>query len=296
MQKYTKQDLFALKAEHSTFVGIDSDGCVFDTMEIKQKKCFHPQIIRHWHLESIEPLVRETAEFVNLYSKTRGKNRFPCIVMTFDNLRKRSEVISANVKIPELKSLRKFIQSGMPLGNPTLEAEVAKTGDKELASVLEWSKAVNRDIEKIVKNVPPFKWVKESLTKIKENSDAICVSQTPEEALVREWNEHNISQYVKVIAGQELGKKAEHLIMATKNKHNHERILMIGDSLGDKKAADIAEGHFYPINPSKESESWERFYNEAYNKFLEGTYAGEYEKKVIKEFDELLPETPTWEQ
>jgi len=29
-----------LKPVHDFFIGIDSDGCVFDTMEIKQKKIF----------------------------------------------------------------------------------------------------------------------------------------------------------------------------------------------------------------------------------------------------------------
>ena len=28
------------------FVGIDSDGCAFDTMEVKHKECFIPNIIK----------------------------------------------------------------------------------------------------------------------------------------------------------------------------------------------------------------------------------------------------------
>ena len=34
-----------LTPQHSFFVGIDSDGCAFDTMEIKHKECFIPNII-----------------------------------------------------------------------------------------------------------------------------------------------------------------------------------------------------------------------------------------------------------
>ena len=28
------------------FIGIDSDGCVFDTMEVKHKECFIPNMIQ----------------------------------------------------------------------------------------------------------------------------------------------------------------------------------------------------------------------------------------------------------
>ena len=33
-----------------------------------------------------------------------------------------------------------------------------------------------------------------------------------------------------------------------------------------------------------------------YKKFLEGTYAGEYEAKLIREFESLLPEVPPWQK
>src|SRR5262249_42737763 len=64
------------------FIGIDSDGCAFDSMEVKHKECFIPTIIRTYDLAAISKYVRETAEFVNLYSKHRGINRFPGLVLT----------------------------------------------------------------------------------------------------------------------------------------------------------------------------------------------------------------------
>ena len=51
------------------FVGIDSDGCVFDTMEVKHKECFIPNIVKFFELAAIAKYAREVAEFVNLYSK-----------------------------------------------------------------------------------------------------------------------------------------------------------------------------------------------------------------------------------
>lgn len=293
---FTKDNLINFKPEHDFFVGIDSDGCVFPTMDLKQKKCFHKIIVSHWHLEPIEKHVRESAEFVNLYSIHRGRNRFPCLLMSIDLIRDRPEVTASKVKLPEFKSLKKFIDSGVPLSNTELEKAVKATGDEELASLLKWSKEVNADIAKTVKNVPPFKWVRESLQEIKKNSDAICVSQTPTEALVREWEEHNLMGFVRVIAGQELGTKKEHIQLATKNRYDSRRILMIGDAPGDQSAAKGNNAHFFPINPGHEEASWERFYKEAYAKFLDGTYGGSYENNLIKEFEALLPVNPPWKQ
>ena len=72
------------------FIGIDSDGCAFDAMELKHKECFIPNTIRHWDLQAVSSLVRETAEFVNLYSTGRGLNRWPALVRVFDLLRRAS--------------------------------------------------------------------------------------------------------------------------------------------------------------------------------------------------------------
>lgn len=290
----TRDDLLNLKPAHDAFVGIDSDGCVFPTMEIKQKQCFHKLIVSHWRLEKIEQYVREAAEFVNLYSKYRGRNRFPCLLLTMELVSRRPEVAAAGVKLPAFKSLRAFIDSGVPLGNPELEKRVRETGDEELAAILQWSLAVNAEIARTVKNVPPFKWVRESFEQIKEHADAICVSQTPTEALIREWQEHGLLGYVKIIAGQELGTKQQHLELATRGKYPADRILMIGDAPGDLSAARGVRGHFFPINPGAEEASWERFTKEAFPKFMAGSYAAAYEEALIEEFNRLLPENPPW--
>lgn len=296
MKVYTKENLIRFKPRHTTFVGIDSDGCVFDTMEIKQKKCFHGLIVSIWHLEPIEKQVRESAEFVNLHSRWRGSNRFPGLLKAIDLLRDRPEVIASGVKLPEFAALRKFIDSGLPLGNPALEKVVAETKDPELALVLKWSKDVNTLVATTIPRIPPFRWAIESLKLIHENSDAICVSQTPTEALVREWEENHIIDYVHVIAGQELGTKTEHLRLGAGGKYPPEKILMIGDALGDLKAARDNKALFFPINPGAEEVSWERFAREAYGRFLRGAYDTGYEEKLVAEFQVLLPDIPPWKK
>ncbi|MEI6807287.1 MAG: HAD hydrolase-like protein [bacterium] len=296
MSNNPKDVLINFKPAHDSFVGIDSDGCVFPTMEIKQKQCFHAEIVKFWGLEKIEKYVRECAEFSNLYSKWRGINRFPALLMTLGLMRDRPEAKASGLVLPVLHDLKKYVDSGIPLSNATLQAEAERTGSRELMHVLEWSKQVNVNIEKTVKQLPPFKWVKESLEKMSRNSDMIVVSQTPEEALVREWKENRVEHYVAVIAGQELGTKTEHIAMATKNRYPVSRILMIGDAPGDFKAARANGAFFYPINPGHEEESWRLFHSEAFDKFLTGTFGGDYEKKLISIFDSLLPELPPWQR
>ena len=173
--------------------------------------------------------------------------------------------------------------------------EVAKTKDPVLKQALDWSEAVNATIADMVKGVPPFPFVRESLDKIYRQADIIICSGTPNEALKREWEEHDLTQYVRVIAGQEQGSKEEHL-MLVKEKYPTGHILMIGDAPGDIKAAHANELLFYPINLGEERKSWEKFFNEYSKLFLVGKYLKDIEHKLIVEFESYLPDLPPWKK
>ena len=290
----TEQELTALTPEHRTFVGIDSDGCVFDTMEVKQKQFFHGRIVRFWGLEEIEPVVRETAEFINLYSRWRGSNRFKALLRLFDMLRRRPEVVSAGTALPSCTSLRRFIDSGVPLGNASLEAAVAAWGDDELQRVLSWSEDVSAALERELPPIPPFSGVRECLTRLAADSDTMVVSQTPQADLVREWRAHELTPYVRVIAGQELGGKARQLRLSTAGRYAAGAVLMLGDSPNDLAAAREVGALFFPLLPGREEECWQRLQAESYDRFLAGDYAGAYEDELVTEFMRMLPEEPPW--
>ena len=281
--------------QNEFFVGIDSDGCAFDTMEPKHKECFCPTTVWKWDLAAVSKYAREAWDFVNLYSKTRGCNRFLALQHVLNFLRERKEVQARDAVIPELTELRAWTERESKLGNPALEAEVAATGNEELKRVLDWSHTINATVAEIVKGVPPFPGVRQSLETLSGHADCIVVSATPNEALEREWTEHGVDRYVAVIAGQERGKKAEHLALAAGGKYPPEKILMMGDAHGDMKAARANNALFYPINPGHEEASWARFHDEACDKFLAGEYAGAYEASLVAEFEKLLPESPPWE-
>ncbi len=280
---------------HSSFVGIDSDGCAFDAMELKQKECFTPSTIRVWGLQPVSKYARETAEWVNLYSKWRGANRWPALVKVFELLALRPEVKARGVKVPEGTALREFIASGYPPSEAGLKAYIASGhGDEELWRGLEWTRAIDALVAATVRGVPPFPHVRESLQKMYSQADLVVISTTASDALQREWGEHGLAQYMSIMAGQDMGTKRQHLEYGAKGKYPDDRILLIGDALGDRDAAHAVNVLFYPIVPGSEEMSWQRFYEEASDRFLNGTYAGSYEASLIAEFEKLLSDTPPW--
>ncbi len=287
------QSLRDFKPKHDFFIGIDSDGCVFDSMEIKHKECFTPMFVKHHKLQAVSKYAREVWDFVNLYSKTRGANRFPALVHALNLLRERSEVKARKVNVPSYPALEDWIKRESKLGNATLAAEV-DGGNEDLSHIKIWSDAINEQVSDIVHGVPPFPLLQDTLDKSLNKADMMVISQTPCDALEREWAEHDISKYVEIIAGQEMGTKTEHLKYSAVNKYDSNKILMIGDAPGDHKAAKDNKVLFYPIIPGNEEHSWERLYSEALDRFFAGTYEGEYEEKLFSEFDNSLPEKPNW--
>ena len=287
------QVLRDFQPKHDFFIGIDSDGCVFDSMEIKHKECFAPMFVKHHNLQAVSKYAREVWDFVNLYSKTRGANRFPALTRALNLLRNRPEVQARNVNVPSYPALDEWMERETKLGNATLAAEV-EGGNEGLAHIKVWSDGVNEQVADIVHGVPPFPLLRETLEKALGQADMMVISQTPCDALEREWAEHDISKFIEIIAGQEMGTKTEHLKFAAVDNYAVEKILMIGDAPGDHKAAKANGVLFFPILPGREEDSWERLHGEALDRFFAGTYAGEYEEKLFAEFDGCLPENPNW--
>lgn len=281
-----------LVPKHEFLVAIDSDGCAFDTMELKHKECFIPNTINYFDLQAISKYAREAAEFVNLYSKSRGINRFPALIETLEWLQKRPDVIGRGVKVEIPPSLANWVKTETKLGDPALERKVAETNDPALTKALQWSKAVNATVKSMVHGVPPFPFVRESLHKLAPSCDMIVCSATPFVALKQEWEEHDIAKYVAQICGQEVGTKKEILQIAPKYAAN--KVLMIGDAPGDYSAAKANKCLFYPINPGHEDASWKRFFEEGVAKFLNGSFAGAYQEQLLAEFDRYLPEKPSF--
>lgn len=273
-------------------VCIDSDGCAFDTMEIKHKECFCPASIDNWGLQAVSKYAREAWEYVNLYSKSRGCSRFHAIVQVLDLLSEREEVKRRGFTMPDYASLKTWVQTAPVLNNDAVEK---LTADPVMARTLAWSFDMNRRVAKMVHGIPPFPFMRESLERLYEHADIVIVSATPREALLKEWCEHALDKYVALLGAQEDGSKKE-IIAAIKDNYAPENCIMIGDAPGDYNAASANAILFYPILPNDEENSWQAFYEHIIDKFLKGAYAGAPMERELERFDKSLPSSPPWKK
>jgi phosphoglycolate phosphatase-like HAD superfamily hydrolase len=296
------QPLISLTPTKDFFVGMDSDGCVFDSMGIKQRECFCPMMIGYFGLQPVAQAARECKEFADLFSRTRGANRHKTLVRILNELLPgHPMVIERGFQVPDFSYYTRWVEDPASLlSDKGLRQAIAAAPNAaartQFERALRWSQRVNEMIEEIVRDIPPIPYVQQSLAKIRHSADMIVCSQTPTEAIVREWQEHDIARYPAVIAGQEMGGKGEHLRLATAGKYKPQHVLMIGDAPGDCTAARENDALFYPINPGHETASWKRFYEEAFDRFVRGEYAGDYQAALIAEFDGYLPKDPPWKK
>ena len=272
-------------------VCIDSDGCAFDTMEIKHKECFCPSMIQIWGLQPISKYAREAWEFANLYSTDRGRSRFIDLVKVFDLLSDRAEVQAYHFQLPDIQALREWVATAPEHTN----AALAKSDDPVLQRTLKWSLDWNRRIAEMVHDIPPFPGVRECLEVLSKEADVIVVSATAREALEREWAEHGLMKYVHRLCGQEDGSKRQ-CIAAAKEDYPDGNVLMIGDAPGDQEAAEANGALFYPIRPGEEIASWREFLDTDMRLFLDGKYTKEREQAQVRRFMDCLPDTPPWKR
>ena len=276
-------------------VCIDSDGCAFDTMEVKHKECFCPSYIQYFGLQAVSKYARDAWDFANLYSKYRGIHRLRSLLKALDVLAERDEVKERGFEVPAMGELRAYVEGGNPLSNAGLEDYLkAHPRSEEIRTTLEWSVDVNRRVGEMVHGVPPFPHVRECLTKLSEYADIVIVSATQQLALEREWGEHDLLPLIYAVKGQESGTKKE-IIASLKDQYPQGHVLMIGDAPGDLEAAHANGALFYPICPDEEAKSWARF-GENMEAFLNDGYAGKREKENIAYFETLLPSEPAWKR
>lgn len=175
---------------------VDSNGCVFDNMGIKWKECFIPNLIRYFELQPIAGCVREEAERINLYSATRGVNRYAFLPLLFEALEKRSEVRHCHFNLPDITALVNWIQNTKQLSMESLKQEYDKKKDIILEQTILWSSESNKSIVEMVYGIPPFNGVVESFKYVKEWADIAVLSSANQAAIEKEWSEHYLMGYV----------------------------------------------------------------------------------------------------
>ena len=257
----------------------DSDGCAMDTMTSKHETAFCPRLIDAYGLDAHTALVTGEWMRLNLYSATRGVNRFK-------GLAHMMEFLAAHGIDMEGKDEYLSWAGHTPLlSNDTLRAAI--DAGAPLQKALVWSLAVNETVA-AMEGSAPFEGCRETLEAIHAQADTAVVSAANSAAVDEEWHRCGLAPHMDLLMGQDAGSKAHCLTVLADKGYAPGHILMAGDALGDLDAAKQAGARFFPILVGRESESWQRLREEGFLRFLSGTFSGAYEDGLIAEQKSIL--------
>ena len=263
-------------------VCIDSDGCAMDTMEVKHRECFGPQWVYTYGLDDRYEECMKLWLDINLYSITRGINRFKGLAMALVEMEKRG------CHFEGLEEFVTWTEEAKELSNPALLALSQKSNSECVEKALLWSVRTNRAINNLPADDKPFDNVKATMDEMCKTADLAAVSSANGEAVEAEWTKHQLKDDCRVLLCQEAGSKAYCIKEMIKKGYDVEKILMVGDAPGDRDAAAKNGVRYYPILVGKEGYSWERLQREAFPKFMEGSFDEAYQAQLIREFEENL--------
>lgn len=271
---------------------VDSDGCAMDTMTIKHVKCFGPCIIKVWGLEEFAEPILESWNKINLYSNTRGINRFRGLQLIL------TEINDKYQKIEGIENYCDWCMNTTVFSETALEKTIVEQrgikviGHSEeniMDKVLEWSRMVNREIDYLkAEEKVAFEGVKEAISEASKYADIAVVSSANAQAVKEEWERCGLIKYVDYLMTQDIGTKENCLEKLLSMKYEREQVLLLGDAPGDYVAAEKSGVLFYPILAGSEVESWKEFRNTALIAFIRKEYQGEYSKMKIRDFKENL--------
>lgn len=273
---------FDFAKEKEYLVCIDSDGCAMDTMNVKHFKCFGPEWVKQYGLEAVEQEGLAYWNQVNLFTKTRGINRFKGLA---EGLLWAKE---KGYSIPGLEEFVTWTKEEEELSNPALLALCQKVDNPCMEAALLWSIHVNRSITELPKDDKPFAHVKETMDEMCQRADLAAVSSANGQAVASEWTQHGLKEDCRVLLSQEAGSKASCIARLLEKGYEPKKTIMVGDAPGDQESACKNRVWFFPIIVGREGESWQRLKTEAFPKLVAGTFDEAYQQELLKEFEKAL--------
>lgn len=253
---------------------VDSDGCAMDTMTYKHELFFGPLAAEQYEVEDKETF-QENWENINLYSRTRGVNRFVGLVMGLE---------SVDYDVINIDNLTKWVNETDSLSNDSLEAEIEKIGTDDLKRALVWSNAVNKNVAEAEGHDEPFEGAIEGLAKMAELGKVYVVSSANREAVEDEWTRHGLMDHVDDLYCQDRGKKEDVIAGFIANGADPHKIIMVGDSPGDLEAAEKNGTWFFPIIVGDEKASWDDFRENIADKVANGEFTQEDHDQYVEKF------------
>ena len=276
----------SFERKHDYLVCVDSDGCVMDTMNCKHFHCFGPCMVTEWGLEAWKAEILDRWNVINLFSMTRGINRFKGLAMAL------KEIDGKYTRITGVDALVHWADTAPALSNDAVAKAAADATDPAAKLVLEkalsWSKAVNADIVELDESLKiPYAGAKEGLAAAHSFADVAMVSSANRDAVEEEWGKFGLLRHTDIVLAQDVGSKAACIEAMLKFGYDPGKVIMVGDAPGDCDAAEKNKVHYYPILVNREKESWEEAVAVAFPKLRNGEYAP-YGAEKKQEFLENL--------
>lgn len=245
-----------------------------DTLKMKHLEIFEPEFVKVFNIQEYREDLLEFWTKINLYSDKRGGNRYEFLLDALDFLEE------IDVKVEGIEDYRQFLKSVNKLTLDAVE-RAEMTFHKEIfLKVVEWSRNVNN----IIYDLSPgkiivFENAVKALKKIKEKANIIVFSQAPVELVESEWKKAGLAELPDEYYGQEFGNKSEiaaHLL----EKYNipKEKLLIIGDTAEDVKAAEENGCYFHPIMVDDEENCWKDIERTSFDAFANGDYTPIHEE------------------
>ena len=272
--------------KHDYLVCVDSDGCVMDTMNCKHFHCFGPCMVTEWGLEEWKEEILDRWNVINLFSMTRGINRFKGLAMAL------KEIDGKYKKITGVDALVHWADTAPALSNDGVAKAAAEAADTDAKLVFEkalsWSKAVTAAIVELDESLKvPYEGAKEGLAAAHSFADVAMVSSANRDAVEEEWGKFGLLEHTDIVLAQDIGSKAACIAAMLKFGYDLDKVVMVGDAPGDCDAAEKNNVYYYPILVKHEKESWDEAIFNAFGKLRNGEYA-EYGAEMKKKFLENL--------
>ena len=272
----------SFERKHDYLVCVDSDGCVMDTMNCKHFNCFGPCMVAEWGLEQWKDEILDRWNVINLFSMTRGINRFKGLAMAL------KEIDAKYKPITGVDALVHWADTAPALSNDGAAKAAAEAEDADaklvLTKALNWSKAVNAAIVELDESLKvPYDGAKEGLAAAHQFADVAMVSSANRDAVEEEWGKFGLLEHTDIVLAQDVGSKAACIKEMLKFGYDLNKVVMVGDAPGDCDAAEKNGVHYYPILVGHEKESWDEAIAVAFGKLQSGEYA-EYGAEMKRKF------------
>ena len=240
------QSLHDFVRRKSFLLCVDSDGCAMDTMNIKHFRCFGPCFTDEWGLKEGRGAALKRWNEINLFSMTRGINRFLGLARILTELFPDDQNVAA---------FSRWAQTSKELSERAVEAHAAE--NSVFSKALSWSRAVNKAIGELTdEEKTAFHGVKEVLEEAHKSFDIAVVSSANFAAVEEEWARCGLLAHVDVLTTQQDGSKAHCIAELLKKGYAPRSAVMCGEAPGDERAASENGVFFYPILVKDEEASW----------------------------------------